>query len=271
MWFAYLLIIVVALCLNGLLASMASDIAQEKGYEKRTWFHMSDHQQTLGGVGGLASPSTLDRKSASPFGAFKRGEAPVRRFLRSFARKSFITRMNGRENGETVRPVSECKTRQSGLATLSMPSTWFHMCFWLCPISYVIVAAMPDRIMQEKVVTTNKLHEKLIDGQNAVPEIGTLVADEPGDANTVVYNHVKFGTYQQNTSGEDSTPIEWLVLACDSNKALLISCYGLDVQPLYKSHLGNMHHAYLAEQHLHEQGLYRGREESYFDHNGGQQ
>ncbi len=27
MWFAYLLIIVVALCLNGLLASMASDIA----------------------------------------------------------------------------------------------------------------------------------------------------------------------------------------------------------------------------------------------------
>lgn len=110
MWFAYLLIIVVALCLNGLLASMASDIAKEKGYKKRTWF---------------------------------------------------------------------------------------HMCFWLCPISYVIVAAMPDRIMQEKVVTTNKLLEKLIDGQNAVPEIGTLVADEPGDATTVVYNHVKLGTYQQ--------------------------------------------------------------------------
>ncbi len=85
--------------------------------------------------------------------------------------------------------------------------------------------------MQEKVDTTNKLLEKLIDGQNAVPEIGTLVADEPGDANTVVYNHVKFGTYQQNTSGEDSTSIEWLVLAYDSNKALLISCYGLDVQP----------------------------------------
>ena len=36
----YIVIIIVALCLNGLLASKASDIAQEKGYEKKTWFHM---------------------------------------------------------------------------------------------------------------------------------------------------------------------------------------------------------------------------------------
>ena len=36
----YVVIIIVALCLNGLLASKASDIAQEKGYEKKTWFHM---------------------------------------------------------------------------------------------------------------------------------------------------------------------------------------------------------------------------------------
>lgn len=38
--FILLLILVIALCLNGLLASKASDVAEDKGYEKRTWFHM---------------------------------------------------------------------------------------------------------------------------------------------------------------------------------------------------------------------------------------
>ena len=38
--FVYIVILVVALCLNGYLASNASDIAEEKGYEKRKWFHM---------------------------------------------------------------------------------------------------------------------------------------------------------------------------------------------------------------------------------------
>ena len=63
-----------------------------------------DHQQTSGGVGGLASPSTLDRKSASPFRAVKRGEAPVRRFSRFSVRKSFLTRTAGRT---TCRSTSE--------------------------------------------------------------------------------------------------------------------------------------------------------------------
>ena len=35
-----LLVVVLALGLNGLLASKASTIAEEKGYAKRTWFHM---------------------------------------------------------------------------------------------------------------------------------------------------------------------------------------------------------------------------------------
>ena len=39
-----------------------------------------------------------------------------------------------------------------------------------------------------------------------------------------------FGTYPQTAEGNDSTPIEWLVLARDGNKALLISRYGLDAQ-----------------------------------------
>ena len=44
-------------------------------------------KKPMGGIGGLASPPILDRKSASPFGAVKRGEAPVRRFSRDFACK----------------------------------------------------------------------------------------------------------------------------------------------------------------------------------------
>lgn len=82
MWVGLIVGLVVALCLNGLLSSKASDMAQDKGYEKKTWF---------------------------------------------------------------------------------------HMCFWLGPISYIIVAAMPDRVMQGKVDQTNKLLEELLKGQKASP------------------------------------------------------------------------------------------------------
>lgn len=43
--------------------------------------------------------------------------------------------------------------------------TWFHMCFWLGPISYIIVAAMPDRVMQQKLDKTNKLLEDMLNVQ----------------------------------------------------------------------------------------------------------
>lgn len=51
------------------------------------------------------------------------------------------------------------------------------------------------------------------------------------DAKFAVGNYVTFGTYPQTKAGNDATPIEWLVLARDGNKALLISRYGLDAQP----------------------------------------
>lgn len=51
------------------------------------------------------------------------------------------------------------------------------------------------------------------------------------DAKFAVGNYVTFGTYPQTKAGNDATPIEWLVLARDGNKALLISSYGLDAQP----------------------------------------
>ena len=42
---------------------------------------------------------------------------------------------------------------------------------------------------------------------------------------------VSFGTYPQTAEGTDKTPIEWLVLAMEENRALLLSRYGLDVKP----------------------------------------
>ena len=33
-------------------------------------------------------------------------------------------------------------------------STWFHMCFWLGPISYIIVAAMPDLVLRQQMTQT---------------------------------------------------------------------------------------------------------------------
>lgn len=54
------------------------------------------------------------------------------------------------------------------------------------------------------------------------------------DAKFAVGNYVSFGTYPQTNAGNDATPIEWLVLARDGDKALLISRYGLDAQPYNK-------------------------------------
>ena len=42
---------------------------------------------------------------------------------------------------------------------------------------------------------------------------------------------VQFGRYPQTTEGNDDTMIEWQVLDRDGRNALLISRYGLDVQP----------------------------------------
>lgn len=49
---------------------------------------------------------------------------------------------------------------------------------------------------------------------------------------------VTFGTYPQTKAGTDATPIEWLVLDVQENKALLISRYALDCQPYYTKYKG---------------------------------
>ena len=48
-------------------------------------------------------------------------------------------------------------------------------------------------------------------------------------------SYITFGTYPQTADGTDKTPIEWMVLKRDGNKALLISRYGLTVKPYHKS------------------------------------
>ncbi len=54
-----------------------------------------------------------------------------------------------------------------------------------------------------------------------------------GSRSMEVGEYVTFGTYPQTAAGNDSTPIEWLVLEVDEkgNKVLLLSRYGLDAQP----------------------------------------
>ena len=48
-----------------------------------------------------------------------------------------------------------------------------------------------------------------------------------------VGEYITFGHYPQKKAGTDNTPIEWLVLAVDGRKALLISRFALDCQPYH--------------------------------------
>ncbi len=66
----------------------------------------------------------------------------------------------------------------------------------------------------------------------------SLLTDDPNLAAAAAHemkysvgNYVTFGRYPQTGGGNDSTEIEWLVVARDGTKALLISRHGLDVKP----------------------------------------
>lgn len=78
----------------------------------------------------------------------------------------------------------------------------------------------------------------ILTGISGYKDVDTLLATDNNllavaarDAAFSVGNYVTFGHYPQTASCSDSTPIEWLVLARDGNRALLISRYGLDAQP----------------------------------------
>lgn len=74
----------------------------------------------------------------------------------------------------------------------------------------------------------------LAEDDNMIAAVAAAAAAR--NAKFTVGNYVTFGTYPQTKAGKDATPIEWLVLARDGDKALLISRYGLDAQPYNKDH-----------------------------------
>lgn len=76
--------------------------------------------------------------------------------------------------------------------------------------------------------------DKLLAEDDNMMATATAIAAAARDAKFAVGHYVTFGTYPQTKTGNDATPIEWLVLARDGNKALLISRYGLDAQPYNK-------------------------------------
>ena len=52
-----------------------------------------------------------------------------------------------------------------------------------------------------------------------------------------VGNIVTFGHYSQTEDGEDDTPIEWVVIAREGEKSLLLSRYGLDATPYNRDNI----------------------------------
>ncbi len=71
----------------------------------------------------------------------------------------------------------------------------------------------------------------LVNDHNLSAAAAAAAAAAARDAKYSVGNYVTFGHYPQRSGGNDSTEIEWLVVARDGNKALLLSRYGLDAQP----------------------------------------
>lgn len=66
---------------------------------------------------------------------------------------------------------------------------------------------------------------------------GTSKEEKTDASNRITFGKIKagdyisFGSYPQTSSGDDNTPIEWLVLESDEETALLISRYALDGRP----------------------------------------
>lgn len=93
----------------------------------------------------------------------------------------------------------------------------------------------------------------------SAPDNAVAEADEvkPLDADWTIGDVVTFGGYPQTAKGNDNTPIEWLVLAREGHSALLLSRYGLDIQPFHRKKnepcpVGEVQPAQLAEQRIME-------------------
>ena len=74
------------------------------------------------------------------------------------------------------------------------------------------------------------------EGQGFCGKCGTALKAEKTEApkekkQVVAGDTVTFGSYPQTREGTDNTPVEWIVLAVEEGKALLLSRYALDAKP----------------------------------------
>ena len=107
--------------------------------------------------------------------------------------------------------------------------------------SYIDAAAQikETKYLQAKALTAAGDYAgavSIFSGIKGYKDVDSLLANDHNlsaaarDAKYSVGNYVTFGHYPQTSGGNDNTPIEWLVLARDGNKALMISRNGLDAQ-----------------------------------------
>ena len=82
------------------------------------------------------------------------------------------------------------------------------------------------------------------DADELLAEYEALLAEAAADAEKAaereavwtVGNYVTFGTYPQTKAGDDQTPIEWLILKREGDKALIISRFALDSQQYHNEY-----------------------------------
>lgn len=65
--------------------------------------------------------------------------------------------------------------------------------------------------------------------------VGEMIFQEV-DRTYLIGRHIVFGHYPQKIDSTEDSPIEWVVLDIRNNEALLLSLYGLDIQPYDKTH-----------------------------------
>lgn len=91
-----------------------------------------------------------------------------------------------------------------------------------------------NRIIGSKNDTT-QTHEQKPEHNAIHSMLKSKYLKRRSDPDSMIGKHLFFGSYPQGVNGVDNTPIEWLILDQNENKALVISKYTLDVLPYHSS------------------------------------
>ena len=93
------------------------------------------------------------------------------------------------------------------------------------------VTALAGRVKTEALIVEARTLKLFTPTPTIVP---APTPDPAGDIGPVKKgSYITFGHYPQTDSGDDKTPVEWLVLDKQDNKALVISRYALDAKPYH--------------------------------------